>query len=236
MRYLLNHQKEEALLYFSKDKVTSIEDELNMYSQSSRWKCFVCNRTNPPRPNDNRIFYYCVSCGITVHQICYGISCDADSYNWNCDLCRRYKSAAKALKVKCLLCPLKGGAMKRIGNSCSVLNEVVQVNCAGGEANDNDNEVYEVYAHVACVLWNRTIEYENYESKQEVKNIEHITLNDYCEFCDICKIMNSGPVIKCNNSVCSFKCHPECARMNNCCLSISEAVDDKGNKKVSELI
>ena len=232
LRYLLNHQKEEALLYFSKDKVTSIEDELNMYSQSSKWKCFVCNKTNPPRPNDNRIFYYCVSCGITVHQICYGISCDVESYNWNCDLCKRYKSVAKVLKVNCLLCPLQGGAMKRIGNSCSVLNEVINVNCNNKDDNDNDNEIY---AHVTCVLWNRTIEYENYENKEEIKNIEYITLNDYFEFCDICKIMNSGPVIKCNNSVCSFKCHPECARMNNCCLTVGEVVDEKGNKKVSEL-
>ena len=229
LRYLLNNQKEEALLYFSQDKVTSIEDELNTYSQSSKWKCFVCNKTNPPRPNDNRIFYYCISCGITVHQICYGISCDVENYNWNCDLCKRYKSLPKIFKVNCLLCPLQGGAMKRIGNSCSILNEVINVNYKNNECNNNN----EIYAHVTCVLWNRTIEYENYESKEEVKNIEYITLNDYFEFCDICKIMNSGPVIKCNNSACSFKCHPECARMNNCCLCINETVDDKGNKKVS---
>ena len=43
---------------------------------------------------------------------------------------------------------------------------------------------------------------------------------DFNSYCNLCKKDNSGPSIKCNNDSCECKFHPECARINNCCLEV----------------
>ena len=84
---------------------------------------------------------------------------------------------------------------------------------------DDYNNIQFAWAHLSCALWNPNINLKNYEKKTGI-NIENITYNDFFSYCGLCKKKNYGPTIKCNNDFCNSYFHPECARINNCCLEV----------------
>ena len=75
------------------------------------------------------------------------------------------------------------------------------------------------WAHLSCALWNPNINLKNYEKKTGIF-IENITYNNFNSYCYLCQKDNCGPTIKCNNDNCNCCYHPECARINNCCLEV----------------
>jgi hypothetical protein len=84
--------------------LTRAEEEQN--SNPDDVVCLICNDGDY---EDNDLIVYCSICQMTVHQNCYGII-DLPEGDWVCYPCRAYKENSR--EIDCLLCPVKGGAMK----------------------------------------------------------------------------------------------------------------------------
>lgn len=69
--------------------------------------CLVCNDGDY---EDNNLIVYCSNCQMTVHQNCYGIV-NIPEEDWLCYPCQFYNDE-RAKDIECILCPIKGGAMK----------------------------------------------------------------------------------------------------------------------------
>jgi hypothetical protein len=69
--------------------------------------CLICNDGDY---EDHDLIVYCSSCGMTVHQSCYGIVVLPQD-DWICYPCIAF-GVEEAKTVECVLCPVKGGAMK----------------------------------------------------------------------------------------------------------------------------
>ena len=103
------------------EKIFETNIEINRLKNDENWTCFVCNNGIL---EDNDIFYECEKCKISVHQNCYGILTN-ENENWLCDACA-VMSKEEALNLECILCPVKGGAMKRVNlpESCIFLKNL----------------------------------------------------------------------------------------------------------------
>lgn len=67
----------------------------------------VCQVCNDGDYEDYDLIVYCSSCTLTVHQSCYGIVTIPEG-DWLCNVC----NLSDTERVECVLCPVKGGAMK----------------------------------------------------------------------------------------------------------------------------
>eukprot|EP00967_Tisochrysis_lutea_P065190 scaffold84684_cov32-Tisochrysis_lutea.AAC.2 len=92
--------------------------------------CNVCNEGD--WEDENQIIF-CDSCDLAVHQVgharapmrsvCYGAGAreiPAGDQPWFCDMCRfcrRSTNSNRRIQPDCILCPEKGGAMKRTTDS-----------------------------------------------------------------------------------------------------------------------
>lgn len=200
--------------------------------------CFVCNNCDL---NQSLSLYECDQCGIKVHQYCYGISTNKSLKHWKCDKCKEM-SIEEGNNLECILCPNKGGAMKKINIPKDSSFYIYLMNCRNKKdfTNMNNNnyniiipkskfkEIDCAWVHLSCAIWNvNYINIGNYELKK------NININNYEKFNNLCKICNKnnfGPIVKCNNSNCEFQCHPECARLNNYYLEV-EYIDIKKSLK-----
>ena len=199
-------------------------------------KCSICN-------NGDLIYsgllLDCEKCGLVVHSNCYGIQYLTKNigFSWKCDACKEM-DIEKVKNLECILCPIKGGAMKKLDmpkncNFCKKLYEIRNgVNFDKEELMKSNLSViipkisYKkidcVWAHLSCILWNPYLSARNYNLMQGIKLINKLNLNCYCGFCNICNKYNYGPTVKCKEKNCELKFHPECARINNYCMEIDK--------------
>ena len=70
-------------------------------------KCQIC--TDGDYTEDNLIVF-CSTCNISLHQRCVGLM-KVPTENWVCDLCLAF--GPKGRWLRCALCTVKGGALKR---------------------------------------------------------------------------------------------------------------------------
>ena len=232
---LLLQQKKHNLSFFYKPKIFEFSKKIKIHLKKNEQICFVCNNNNNDLLKDNRTIYECISCSITVHQICYGIDPTlTDISNWTCDSCESL-GKERAINLECLLCPVKGGAMKESNfflksQTCQeILN--LRTNKSKIKGNNTNEEIGDItekaWIHITCVLWNTKFSFDNFINKENIICHGELELKDIKERCQICSLANSGPVIKCKDKSCQFKCHPECARINNCYLEIEEENENK---------
>ena len=217
----INKKKKES------EKIFESNIEINRTKNDENWNCFVCNNGYL---NDNDIFYECEKCRISVHQNCYGILTD-DSDNWICDACK-IMTKEETLNLECILCPVKGGAMKQIDlpSKCEFLQNLKKIRnnefnieehtynpvCIIPKDNINDK----AWAHLSCALWSPDIYFQNFTEKTDIKYVDSILYEKFMEKCEVCGLTGYGPTIKCNKLECNFRCHPECARINGYRLEI----------------
>jgi hypothetical protein len=211
------------------EKIFESNIEVNRTKNDENWNCFVCNNGHL---DDNDIFYECEQCKISVHQNCYGILTN-DSENWICDACK-VMSKEEAQNLECVLCPVKGGAMKQINLpfDCEFLKNLKKIR--NNEFNleehtynsvciipkDNIFEVNRAWVHLSCALWSPDIYFANFAEKTNIKYVDTILYEKFMEECQVCGKRGYGPTIKCNKEDCNFRCHPECARINGYRLEI----------------
>ena len=228
-----NEQKEK-IFSFSKKFVnntnntslnSNTEEELNNNYQKQRI-CCICNNGDS---EENQFILTCVQCNVNVHQNCYGAQIK-DLNNWKCDACHEM-SKNEVDNLECVLCPVKGGAFKKVelpqnSNFYKTIFDYKHQKCDLPKANysiiipeNTYKNIKCAWAHMSCVLWNPNINFGNFEKKTQI-HMERISFSNFNNYCDLCKTDNSGPTIKCNNDNCSYYFHPECARINNCCLEV----------------
>lgn len=100
-----NHNSEQLQCHTSGVILSRAEEERD--SNPDDIVCLICNDGDY---EDNDLIVYCSSCGMTVHQSCYGIVVIPND-DWNCYPCLAF-GLEKAKLQTCILCPVKGGAMK----------------------------------------------------------------------------------------------------------------------------
>ena len=204
----------------------NINENNSTQTISPKINCCICNNGDV---ETNQLIYRCEQCGVTVHQLCYG-ALEQELKNWVCDACKEMPKE-KVYNLECLLCPVKGGAFKKVelpkeSKFCKTLMEyknnkgqLPNYNYSIIIPKDNYNKCDFAWVHLSCALWNSNISLKNYEKKTGII-IENMKYEDFNSYCDLCKKDNCGPTIKCNNESCECKFHPECARINNCCLEV----------------
>ena len=224
----INKQKKKS------EKIFESNIEINRTKNDENWNCFVCNNGHL---DDNDIFYECEQCKISVHQNCYGILTD-NSDNWICDACK-VMTKEEAQNSECMLCPVKGGAMKQINLpvDCEFLKNLKKIreNEFDFDKNnfnsiiiipkDNIFQTDRAWVHLSCALWSPDIHIQNFVEKTDIKYVDTILYEKFMEQCNVCGKIGYGPTIKCNKGDCNFRCHPECARINGYRLEI----ENKGN-------
>ena len=228
--YLHSKTQKEMETFSKKEKLFDVSTEIKEIKDEDDWVCFICNNGDL---DDNQLIYECESCAITVHQSCYGIKTDQVEH-WKCDCC---KELEKGNEVECILCSVKGGAMKKadLPSDSSFVKNILKIRNKDKDIPKynshfvipfNDyNDIDRCWVHLSCALWNPNISFTNFEDKKGIKCIEMSDYNRFYEHCDICNKEGYGPTIKCNHPNCTFKAHPECARINKYHL---EVVNDKG--------
>ena len=206
---------------YIKDKVI-IKEENNILANQGI--CCICNNGDVEQ---NQFLLKCEQCCVTVHQYCYG---SKELYNWVCDACKEM-TKEEVYNLECFLCPVRGGAFKKIELpiESTFYNNIMDYKHNKKELPKNNYNIiipkkdYDktsfAWAHLSCALWNSNINLKNYERKTGI-SLKNISYEDFHSYCSLCKKDNCGPTIKCNNDSCNLSFHPECARINNCCLEV----------------
>ncbi|XP_076940582.1 uncharacterized protein LOC143609825 isoform X1 [Bidens hawaiensis] len=136
----------------------------------------------------------CKSCGVAVHERCYGVQQDDGDGCWECSWCRAKRGKEK-VSDSCLLCPQNGGALKPIKKRC---------------AGDDDGCVVE-FAHLFCCQWMPEVYVEDTKSMEPILNIEGIKDVQKKLICYLCKVKR-GACVRCSYGSCRTSFHPVCAR------------------------
>ena len=227
--YLYDREKKNLLKEELIDKKET-DDEYPEYIN----KCNVCNNGDL---NNYPFYIECYVCGMRVHPYCYGIRAKNEPKKWKCEKCKEmtYKESSNC---ECLLCPNKGGAMKKINlpkntevyrNLMNFRNnekELPKINNIILIPETNFKKIDCAWVHLTCALWNKeVIKFGNPELKTNIFLDEQHIYCKYNSFCNICKKGNYGPTVKCKSENCNFRCHPECARINNYYLEV-EIIDN----------
>ena len=151
------------------EKIFESNIEVNRTKNDENWNCFVCNNGHL---DDNDIFYECEQCKISVHQNCYGILTD-NSDNWICDACK-VMSKEEAQNLECILCPVKGGAMKQINlpSDCEFLKNLKKIR-------NNEFNLEEHTYNSICIIPKDNILFPNPTDKkrENLFNLSSISFN-----------------------------------------------------------
>lgn len=137
----------------------------------------------------------CKSCGVGVHQRCYGVQQDDEAGYWLCSWCRLKRDDDKSTDNHCLLCPQQGGALKPVRKR--------------GAGNDDGGLIE--FAHLFCCQWMPEVYIEDTKSMEPIMNIEGIKETQKKLICYLCKV-KCGACVRCSYGSCRTSFHPVCAR------------------------
>lgn len=223
--YLYREEKNRLIKRDSK-KISS-ENKPEEDEEEEIYVSNVCNVCNEGDISRSENLYECCQCGIKVHSECYGISLSTNQKKWRCSKCK-IMSYNEAINLECILCPIKGGAMKKVklskkGDTYKALMNFRK----DGKSIFNNNKIIDdddsiknkhfddPWIHLSCAYWNKDVKISMYDKKSSIKLEEKNIINRYKSFCFLCKSTNYGPTVKCENINCNVQCHPECARVND---------------------
>ncbi|KAI3464451.1 hypothetical protein Pfo_021114 [Paulownia fortunei] len=137
----------------------------------------------------------CSSCGMVVHQRCYGVQEDVDS-SWLCSLCKWKNVVDLSTETPCLLCPKQGGALKPVRKR--------------GFGSENKGSKVE-FAHLFCCQWMPEVYLENTRTMEPIMNMDELKDTRRKLICYLCKV-KCGACVRCSNGSCRTSFHPICAR------------------------
>ncbi|ELT95750.1 hypothetical protein CAPTEDRAFT_154557 [Capitella teleta] len=143
--------------------------------------CCVCSDERGWSENP---LVYCdgQQCNVAVHQACYGIL-TVPSGPW---FCRKCESQERTARVRCEMCPLKEGALKRTDT--------------GG------------WCHVVCALFIPEAWFGNVQTMEPII-LKGLPPERFNKVCYICEESNraakatSGACMQCNKNGCKFHFH-----------------------------
>ncbi|XP_075515927.1 LOW QUALITY PROTEIN: uncharacterized protein LOC142550746 [Primulina tabacum] len=137
----------------------------------------------------------CSSCGMVVHQRCYGVEEEVNS-SWLCSWCKFKDTLGLTSERPCLLCPKQGGALKPV--------------CKTGFGSEDESSEVE-FAHLFCCQWIPEVYLENTRSMEPIMNLDKLKNVRRKSVCTLCKV-KCGACVWCSNGACRTSFHPICAR------------------------
>mmetsp|Transcript_100366 Transcript_100366/g.287198 ORF Transcript_100366/g.287198 Transcript_100366/m.287198 type:complete len:1303 (-) Transcript_100366:2366-6274(-) len=147
-------------------------------------RCDVCNGETS-ESSDPIVF--CSTCGLGVHQMCYGIARIPEG-DWDCDACtaKRLPLQHRPPSTRCALCKIRDGAVKQ--STCGT------------------------WAHLVCVLWTPELQLAD-PSAMQPGSLNKLNPDRAELVCAICN-GKGGAVVQCSDTNCMQGVHPYCARVS----------------------
>ena len=234
----LYHKEKNNLMRIINHKLTGKKIEKNNDIDNENKDINICCICNNCDLNHYELIFQCIKCGLQVHSSCYGIKPTIDQKKWKCEMCKEI-SKEESIKLECLLCPNKLGALKKINIPQKIYQNLMSNRSRHLKFNNNKSiieskeryiEYHCQWVHLSCLQWNKNIKFSISNLKRNINILELNNYDNLIKICNICNKSSYGPTVKCSFNDCKFYCHPECARINNFYLEIEKDNKDSNLK------
>ncbi len=162
-----------------------------------------------------------------MHQKCYGVG-ELPVGDWVCRSCALF-SPERARLLRCVLCSVRGGAMRQTNMRSDSPQLQAHKNCRKSGKEEFEPEF--VWVHLSCAYWLPELKFCVTPTADPALHLDLINKTRTKLLCSICKERNVGYCIQCVKGKCQTSFHVECARIGG--LPMESAGEGEEARKVA---